>query len=53
MNWQVQLTRRVDALPLTRDYMLDAERAATYPQYPPPSTATPAEVGEDVERAGD
>ena len=28
MNWQLQLARRVDALPLTRDYMLDAERAA-------------------------
>ena len=28
MNWQMQLTRRVDAVPFTRDYMLDAERAA-------------------------
>jgi cyclopropane-fatty-acyl-phospholipid synthase len=28
MNFQLQLTRRVDAVPLTRDYMLDAERAA-------------------------
>jgi cyclopropane-fatty-acyl-phospholipid synthase len=28
MNFQLQLTRRVDALPLTRDYMLDAERTA-------------------------
>jgi cyclopropane-fatty-acyl-phospholipid synthase len=27
MNMQIQLTRRVDALPLTRDYMFDAERA--------------------------
>jgi cyclopropane-fatty-acyl-phospholipid synthase len=27
MNWQMQLARRVDALPLTRDYMVDAERA--------------------------
>jgi len=27
MNWQVQLTRTVDALPLTRDYMLAAEQA--------------------------
>ena len=25
MNWQVQLTRTVDALPLARDYMLEAE----------------------------
>ncbi|WP_408902153.1 class I SAM-dependent methyltransferase [Rhodovarius crocodyli] len=28
MVWQVQLARRVDALPLTRDYMLEEERAA-------------------------
>jgi cyclopropane-fatty-acyl-phospholipid synthase len=28
MVWQVQLAARVDALPLTRDYMLEAERAA-------------------------
>ncbi|WP_426959990.1 class I SAM-dependent methyltransferase [Muricoccus radiodurans] len=28
MNWQMQLARRVDALPLTRDYMVAAERAA-------------------------
>ena len=27
MNMQIQLTRSVDALPLTRDYMFDAERA--------------------------
>ena len=27
MNFQVQLTRRVDALPITRDYMGEAERA--------------------------
>jgi cyclopropane-fatty-acyl-phospholipid synthase len=27
MNFQLQLTRRVDALPLTRDYMAEAERA--------------------------
>jgi cyclopropane-fatty-acyl-phospholipid synthase len=26
MNWQLQLTRNVDALPLARDYMVDAER---------------------------
>jgi len=26
MNMQIQLTRRVDALPLTRDYMFEAER---------------------------
>ncbi|HEX4198932.1 MAG TPA: cyclopropane-fatty-acyl-phospholipid synthase family protein [Caulobacteraceae bacterium] len=26
MNFQLQLTRRVDALPMTRDYMVDAER---------------------------
>lgn len=28
MNWQMQLTRSANTLPLTRDYMLDAERAA-------------------------
>ena len=28
MNWQLQLARRQDALPPTRDYMLDAEWAA-------------------------
>lgn len=26
MNWQIQLTRRVDTLPLSRDYMMEAER---------------------------
>ena len=26
MNFQIQLTKAVDALPITRDYMLDAER---------------------------
>ena len=29
MNWQIQLTREKEVLPLARDYMLDAERAAT------------------------
>jgi cyclopropane-fatty-acyl-phospholipid synthase len=29
MVFQAQLTRRVDALPITRDYMVEAERAAT------------------------
>lgn len=28
MNWQMQLTRDAAALPLTRDYMVDTERAA-------------------------
>ena len=28
INWQLQLTRRVDALPLSRDYMFEQERAA-------------------------
>jgi cyclopropane-fatty-acyl-phospholipid synthase len=51
MNWQVQLTRKVDTLPLTRDYMFDAERAATYPHDPPPSTGSRGAVREDVERA--
>lgn len=29
MNWQMQLTRTVDALPLSRDYIQEAERAAS------------------------
>ena len=28
INWQLQLTRRVDTLPISRDYMFDHERAA-------------------------
>jgi cyclopropane-fatty-acyl-phospholipid synthase len=28
MNWQLQLTRRQEALPLTRDYMWQTERQA-------------------------
>jgi cyclopropane-fatty-acyl-phospholipid synthase len=28
INWQLQLTRRVDALPISRDYMFEQERAA-------------------------
>lgn len=28
MNWQLQLCRKVDALPLTRDWMFEAERAS-------------------------
>ncbi|MBP0446609.1 class I SAM-dependent methyltransferase [Roseomonas sp. SSH11] len=51
MNWQLQLTRQVEALPLTRDYMFEAERAAAYPHDPPPSTAARMEVGRDVEPA--
>jgi cyclopropane-fatty-acyl-phospholipid synthase len=51
MNWQIQLTRKVDTLPLTRDYMFDAERAVTYPHDPPPSTGSRDAVKEDVERA--
>jgi cyclopropane-fatty-acyl-phospholipid synthase len=31
MNWQLQLTRRVDTLPLTRDYMFDGDRLVTTP----------------------
>lgn len=27
LNWQMQVTRRQDALPLTRDYMMETERA--------------------------
>ncbi|MDB5406287.1 MAG: cyclopropane-fatty-acyl-phospholipid synthase [Rhodospirillales bacterium] len=29
MNWQMQLAKRVETVPLTRDYMVDWERAAT------------------------
>ena len=29
MNFQIQLTRKIDALPLTRDYMLDVERGTS------------------------
>jgi cyclopropane-fatty-acyl-phospholipid synthase len=29
MNFQIQLARRVDALPITRDYMIEAERSAS------------------------
>ena len=29
MNWQLQLTRELATLPLARDYMVDAERAAS------------------------
>ncbi|MXP63738.1 class I SAM-dependent methyltransferase [Roseomonas sp. M0104] len=37
MNWQIQLARRVDSLPLTRDYMREAElRAATHQTEPVP-----------------
>jgi cyclopropane-fatty-acyl-phospholipid synthase len=31
MNWQVQLARRVDALPITRDWMFEAERGLPAP----------------------
>jgi cyclopropane-fatty-acyl-phospholipid synthase len=32
MVFQIQITRRQDAVPLTRDYMIDAERGAAVPQ---------------------
>ncbi|MDE8348640.1 MAG: cyclopropane-fatty-acyl-phospholipid synthase [Acidocella sp.] len=32
MNFQIQLTHRNDATPLTRDYMMEAERATSYSQ---------------------
>ena len=51
MNWQMQLTRGIDALPMTRDYMFEAERAAAYPHDPPPSTGPRDAVEGDVERA--
>jgi cyclopropane-fatty-acyl-phospholipid synthase len=31
MNWQLQLTRRLDALPITRNYMFEAERTRPEP----------------------
>jgi cyclopropane-fatty-acyl-phospholipid synthase len=36
MNWQMQLARRQDALPPTRDYMWEAERAAPRAPVAPP-----------------
>ncbi len=51
MNWQIQLTRGMETLPLTRDYMFEAERAAAYPHDPPPSTAATQEVRQDAEPA--
>jgi len=35
MNWQLQLTRKVDTLPLTRDYMREAELKAAEQQTEP------------------
>ena len=32
MIWQLQLARRVDSLPITRDYMVEAERVAERPR---------------------
>lgn len=34
MNWQLQLTRKVDTLPLTRDYMAEAEARGLRPLDP-------------------
>ncbi len=34
MNFQIQLGRQPDAVPLSRDYMVDAERAARHPVRP-------------------
>ncbi len=34
MVWQMQLTRNIDALPITRTYMWEAERAAQAPSSP-------------------
>jgi cyclopropane-fatty-acyl-phospholipid synthase len=54
MNWQMQLTRTCDVLPITRDYIVEAERLASvgrvaacagmprdHPRDPQPSTAPP------------
>lgn len=38
MNWQLQLARRVDALPISRDYMFEQERA---PSNPSPAARRP------------
>ena len=35
MIFQIQLTKRVDALPITRDYMDAAERALELREHPP------------------
>ena len=42
VNYQIQLTRRRDALPITRDYMADAERR--YAAMRPPAASAPASV---------
>ncbi len=39
MNWQLQLTRKLDILPLARDYMLDTERRAQVARLEPASVA--------------
>jgi len=41
MVFQIQLTKRIDTLPITRDYMHDAERGAAAPL---PAAATPARL---------
>jgi cyclopropane-fatty-acyl-phospholipid synthase len=43
MNWQMQIARTVDATPLTRDYMVDWERA--HPPAAMPATARRAGAG--------
>jgi cyclopropane-fatty-acyl-phospholipid synthase len=61
MNWQLQLARRVDTLPLTRDYMIEAERRAAIGMEPaasgaaepaatPPSSAAKDETAPRIAR---
>ena len=40
MNFQMQLAKRVDAVPIARDYMIDAERAG------PPARLSPVQAAE-------
>jgi cyclopropane-fatty-acyl-phospholipid synthase len=40
INWQLQLARRVDTLPLSRDYMFERERAAAHTR-PAANTSVP------------
>ncbi|GGG48808.1 cyclopropane-fatty-acyl-phospholipid synthase [Caldovatus sediminis] len=54
MNWQLQLARRLDALPLTRDYMFEAERRAAAGAAVAPSAAaapSPSDPAQRVARA--
>lgn len=53
MNWQLQLTRQVDTLPLSRDYMLEEEQSAPGHRLlehskQPPARSRPGYVSEEM-----